>query len=294
MDAVLADLPAEGARTRVTCRLGGDAFILVEYGPIAFDLSLNLYAHMVARALEEERLPGVTDLAPGIRSLLVGFDPLVTTPQRLADQLIDLHADIAPEGTATTGRGVTLPLAFDDATTREAVSRHQSTLGTVVVDSITDIEAIAVASGMDTADDVLAAVVQQRWYVAFVGYYPGLPFLLPMNDVPRLQVPKLDRLRAWTADGAVSLGGACVAIFPVAAPGSYRVFGRTVPIYAQAPVNDAFDGDQMLLRAGDVVTFESVCEEELTEARRNAYENRYVYEIAKQPVVVDLPSGVAS
>ncbi|MGH3358471.1 MAG: 5-oxoprolinase subunit B family protein [Nocardioidaceae bacterium] len=283
MDAVLARLPAAGSRPEVACRMAGDAFVLLEYGPLAFDLTLNLYARGVAGSIEAARIPGVTDLAPGVRSLLVGFDPHVTELTDLVDRLIGLHVDSGPETVTRTGRRITLPLAFDDSSTREAITRHRSTGATEGYTASSDIDDIVAASGLGSPADVLAAATGQRWCVAFIGYFPGLPFLLPMDGAPVLRVPKLDRLRAWTAEGAVSLGGACVAIFPVEAPGSYRVFGRTVPIYAWGSAIDAFDGDRMLLRAGDVVRFVAVEEDELTEARRQAYENRYDY-LIEEPI----------
>lgn len=276
MDAVLARLPVDGDRPEVTCRMAGDSFILLEYGPPAFDLGLNLYARHIASAIEDAAPAGITDLSPAIRSLLVGFDPGVVSMDALVADLMNLHESMPPAGGGRRmGRRVTLPIAFDDSTTRDAVARHRST----GPGAVSDIDDIVSASGLDDPRDVLAAVTDQRWCVAFVGYFPGLPFLLPVDGTRVLQVPKLERIRAWTAEGAVALGGSCVAIFPVEAPGSYRVFGRTVPIYALGAVNTAFGDDQLLLRAGDVVSFEAVTEDQLAQARRNAYENRYVYRI---------------
>lgn len=283
MDAVLATLPAEQSRPALTCRLAGDRFVLLEYGPLEYDLGLNRHARRVAALIEYGRIAGVTDLVPGVRSLLVGFDPEVIELRDLVERLIESHAmavdigDVA--GVERAGRRVTLPLAFDDTATREAVDRHRATGPAPGQAAPSDIDDIVAASGLAGAADLLEAVTARTWCVGFIGYFPGLPFLLPVGDGPNLHVPKLDRVRAWTAEGAVSLGGACIAIYPVDAPGSYRVFGRTVPIYAQGAVRDAFGGDQMLLRAGDVVGFEQVDENELTELRRKAYENRYRYQI---------------
>lgn len=293
MDAVLAALAPDGERCGVTVRLAGDAFVLVEYGAIAFDLHLNQYAHGAAQAVETAGITGVTELAPGIRSLLVGFDPVDTSPERLAEDLVQVHRDLADPAAPLPRRDVTLPLAIDDSTAREAVARHQSTLEPGAEALVDDIEAICRASRLEGPAEALDAVVAQQWFVAFIGYFPGLPFLLPMSPVPELKVPKLDRPRAWTAEGAVSLGGKCVAIFPVEAPGSYRVFGRTVPIYNHLPVNDSFAGDQMLLRPGDVVTFESVAEDELAKLRRDAFENRYVYRIEEASAVAGAGGGAA-
>ncbi len=293
MNAVLASLPASGPRPCVVCRMAGDGFVLLEFGTISFDLALNLLVHAFARTLSADPPRGVTELAPGTRSLLVGFDASVTTPHELSSALIGMHAALPQQSTATTGRHITLPLSFDDSTTKEAVTRHRSIVAPEDADPRSDIERIAAASGLSRTSEVLDAVTETPWYVAFIGYYPGLPFLLPMGGPPRLQVPKLDQRRAWTAEGAVSLGGSCVAIFPVEASGAYRVFGRTVPIYALTPVNDAFGGDQILLRPGDVVSFTGVEEAHLSELRRSVFENRYTYDIDDEPVVVDITDAGA-
>ena len=271
--------------------MAGDRFVLMEYGDLVFDLDLNRVARLAADALRASDLAElITDLAPGSRSLLVGFDPNRIDPVALATRLVAAHAELPFDEPVPPGREVQLPLAFNDSSTTEAVSRHAATLARPDPDAPSDIDDIAAASGLDSQRDVLAAVMSERWMVSFIGYFPGLPFLLPMDE-QQLRVPKLSRRRVWTAEGAVTMGGACMAIFPVEAPGSYRVLGRTLPIYALDGVNDSFGDGENLLRAGDIVTFDLVSEAELIDLRRQAYENRYRYRV--RDGAVDGPVGAS-
>jgi urea carboxylase len=72
---VLAELPAAGERPRVVYRQAGDAYLLVEYGPLVLDLELRFRVHALMDWLKAHPQPGIIDLTPGIRSLQLHFDP---------------------------------------------------------------------------------------------------------------------------------------------------------------------------------------------------------------------------
>jgi inhibitor of KinA len=89
------------------------------------------------------------------------------------------------------------------------------------------------------------------YYVYFVGFTPGLPYMTGMPD--RLTIPRLTNPRLKTPPGSVSIGGVQCCIYSVESPGGFWVLGRTpVRLY------DPTAADPILLRAGDHVRFRPV------------------------------------
>ena len=63
------------------------------------------------------------------------------------------------------------------------------------------------------------------YYVYFVGFTPGLPYMTGMPE--RLTIPRLDQPRIKTPPGSVSIGGIQCCIYSVESPGGFWVLGRT-------------------------------------------------------------------
>ena len=77
---ILNTLSADEAGVDVVYRAAGDRYLLVEYGPLVLDLRLRFRAHALMLWLEEQKLDGVIELTPGIRSLQIHFCLLYTSP----------------------------------------------------------------------------------------------------------------------------------------------------------------------------------------------------------------------
>src|SRR5262249_55966334 len=100
-------------------------------------------------------------------------------------------------------------------------------------------------------DDVVGLHASAEYYVDFVGFTPGLPYLSGMPE--RLFIPRLETPRVKTPPGSVSLGGMQCCIYSVESPGGFWVIGRT-PVRLYDPTAT----DPILLRAGDRVRFRSI------------------------------------
>jgi urea carboxylase len=85
--------------------------------------------------------------------------------------------------------------------------------------------------------------------------------------------------RPWTPEGAVGIGGPCVAIYPVASPGGYQLFGRTIPIFDLKQRNPAFRDNPILLKPADRIQWVRVTDEELEAIREQVYAGTYRYKI---------------
>jgi inhibitor of KinA len=102
-----------------------------------------------------------------------------------------------------------------------------------------------------TPEEVAALHAGAGYYVDFIGFTPGLPYLSGLPEP--LHIPRLEQPRVKTPPGSVSIGGMQCCIYSVESPGGFWVLGRTpVPLY------DPTAADPILLRAGDHVRFRRI------------------------------------
>ena len=123
--AVLDRTPGDGDRPLVTYRAAGDSYLLIEYGEMVLDLKLNFFVIAVVEGLAERPVDGVVEAAPGLRSILVNFDPDRTDAAHLIDAFARRHDEVpAGAGLTLPSRLIRLPIAFADSTSGEAVARY--------------------------------------------------------------------------------------------------------------------------------------------------------------------------
>jgi urea carboxylase len=283
MNPVVAVHPAVGDRPAVTYRAAGDRYLLVEYGEMTMNLELNFFVLAVTGSLAGHPPGGLIEAAPGFRSLLLHYDPARITQKTLVEALEEIHgAQPAVRSLRIPSRNIVLPIAFDDSAGREAVRRYATTIRTDApnVRDDSNIDYILEYNGLPDRQALYDTVLGTPWWNAYTGFFPGLPFMFPLDPRNAITVPKYNPTRTWTAEGAVGIGGPCVAIYPVEAPGGYQLFGRTVPVYDILARHEVFREDPLLIRPGDRVEFRPVTEEQLLQARRDVVENRYEYTIS--------------
>jgi KipI family sensor histidine kinase inhibitor len=144
--------------------------------------------------------PGVTELVPGYRTLLVVADPgHAETLDELAAALPALEL---PPAEAVAGDPVEIPVSYDGE----------------------DLHEVARLTGLD-ADEVVRRHTAPTYTVAFLGFSPGFPYLVGLD--PALEVPRRDTPRTSIPAGSVGLAGGQTGIYPTASPGGWRLIGRT-------------------------------------------------------------------
>ncbi len=286
VSAVIAERPAQEGKPSITYRYAGDRGVLVEYGAMEFDLTLNFFMLGVEAALNASRPDGIVETAPGFRSILVMYDPTVLSTADLVDHLHGVHDSLEGEHAMTIpSRVVHMPLAFDDSTCREAVARYVHSIRKDAPNAVggTNIDYIVRYNGFADREELYEAVLGSEQWSAFLGFFPGLPFLFPLDPRETIFVPKYNPTRTWTAEGAVGVGGPCIAIYPVESAGGYQLFGRTIPIYDIQQRNAVFRDSPLFMRAGDRIQFHRVEEEELLQAFADVHADRYRYRIDDSP-----------
>ena len=174
-------------------RPAGERALLVEVD----DLETVHRLHAAVAALGQ---PGVTELVPGYRTLLVVADPAEAgTLDELAAALPTLEL---PPAEAVTGDPVEIPVRYDGE----------------------DLDEVARLTGLD-AGEVVRRHTAPTYTVAFLGFSPGFPYLVGLD--PALEVPRLDTPRTSIPAGSVGLAGTQTGIYPTASPGGWRLIGRT-------------------------------------------------------------------
>jgi KipI family sensor histidine kinase inhibitor len=176
-------------------------------------------------ALCEAPPPGVVDVVPAARTILVVVDPAVTTLAAVAKEL----------RTATPGTGrrdrrelVEVPVVYDGE----------------------DLAATAALLGWEPAE-LVRRHTAARWSVAFCGFAPGFGYLAS-PDWP-VEVPRRSAPRTVVPPGAVALAAEFSGVYPRESPGGWQLVGRT-PLQ----VFDLSRDPAALLRPGVRVRFVEV------------------------------------
>jgi KipI family sensor histidine kinase inhibitor len=191
----------------------GDRAVLVEVADTTE--ALALYA-----SLREDPLPGVVDLVPAARTVLVTFE----NPSRTA-----AAADLAHRPLNTTvrhqPRAVQIPVSYDGP----------------------DLAEVASLAGL-TEEDVAARHRDTTYIVGFIGFAPGFAYLTGRD--PALHVPRRATPRTRVPAGSVAVAGPYTAVYPAQSPGGWRIVGHTV-----LALWDLDRDPPSLLRPGDRVRF---------------------------------------
>ncbi|MEP6462393.1 MAG: carboxyltransferase domain-containing protein [Frankiaceae bacterium] len=284
--SIVGNREAVRGHPTVTYRRAGDRALLVEYGAIDFDLTLNFFVLAVDAALRAEPVDGLVETAPGFRSMLVSYDPSALSAGELLDHLGRVHDGLPAEREMEIpSRLVRLPIAFDDSQSRLAVERYVRSIRSDApnCDGGVNIDYIVRSNGFADREEFYQAVLATEQWTGFIGFFPGLPFMFPLDPRHVVVVPKYNPTRTWTAEGAVGIGGPCYAIYPVESAGGYQLFGRSLPVYDLHGRNEVFRDNPLLLRPGDRVAFHRVDEQELLSQWQDVQSDRYRYQIEVSP-----------
>jgi urea carboxylase len=276
-------------RPSVTYRRSGDQCVLVEYGPNVLDLSLRLRAHALGEAIASAGLPGVEELAPGIRSLQVRFDPAVVAMDALVDTLERVEADLPSDAELTVpSRIVHLPLSWDDPATRLAIERYMKVVRDDAPWCPWNIEFIRRINGLESVDDVRRIVFNASYLVLGLGdVYLGAPVATPLDPRHRLVTTKYNPARTWTPENAVGIGGAYLCVYGMEGPGGYQFVGRTVQMWNRHRRTPDFPGDERwLLRFFDQIRFYPVTAREILQLRQDFRLGRHRLKITETEVSV--------
>lgn len=280
---MLGSSPRLPDRPEVAYLRGGDDNILVEYGSMELDLGLRMRVHVLATELTQQRIPGLIDVTPGVRSLHLHFDPDVLPAYRLLGLLQDIEDSLPLTGDLVVpSRTVRLPLSFDDPSIAEAIDRYRSGVRDEAPWLPSNTEFIRRVNGLSSVDEVRDAVFDAQYLVLGLGdVYLGAPLAVPLDPRHRLVTTKYNPARTWTPSDAVGIGGKYLCVYGMESPGGYQLIGRTVPIWSGYRQHPPFEQDKpWMFRFFDRIVWEPVSPEQLSEYRAQAASGRFDAEVS--------------
>jgi urea carboxylase len=253
---------------------GGDRYMLVEFGN-EMNLELNFMAQGLAAAIVEARIAGIIETAPCFASMLVHYEPELIGFDDLRTELTKLVAGLGlSDALELESRLFYLPAVYLDPWTRACVEDYQAKISP----KTNDWDLMVELNGLRDTDDFVRVHSGTEYWVASLGFWPGLPFMMALDPRAKMTAPKYNPPRTWTPGGAIGLGGASTAIYPEALPGGYQIFARTpVPIWDRTQRFEAFAGSICLFRPGDRVRFVPCSVEEFEAIEREVADGTYQY-----------------
>ena len=258
--------------------VGGDRYILIEFGN-EMNLELNFMAQGLATAIGEQRSKGVVETAPCFASMLIHYDPDEIGFDELKSEMLSLIRSLGPSGDIELqSRLFYLPTVYLDPWTKACVEDYCAK----ITKRKWDPEFITEANNLTDVHEFIRVHSGSEYWVAALGFWPGLPFMMPLDPRSRVTAPKYNPPRTWTPQGAVGIGGSSTAIYPVVTPGGYQIFARTpVPIWDTARRFPEFEDRICLFRAGDRVKFVPVSVDEFEHVEAAVGDGTYVYNVVE-------------
>ncbi|WP_147917802.1 5-oxoprolinase subunit PxpB [Ruania zhangjianzhongii] len=199
-------------------RPSGERAVLVELDSLTA-------AHALSASILAAELPGVLDVVPAARTVLVTVhraDQLSRVATRL-QQLAREPGDAAPEPATAA-----IPVVYDGA----------------------DLAEVARLTSLSTAE-VIARHSAATYTADFLGFAPGFAYLSGLDQ--SLHVPRLDSPRTAVPAGAVAIAGEYSAVYPRTSPGGWHLIGHTDTV-----MFDPAADPPARLQAGMRVRFEAV------------------------------------
>jgi KipI family sensor histidine kinase inhibitor len=176
---------------------------VLDYGDHALMVQCGSAAEVLAwaAALPNAELPGLVDIVPAARTVLVklgGPRYQGVVRHRLRRMRVTAE-EIAP---ADRSADVVIDVVYDGP----------------------DLAEVAGHTGL-TAAQVVEAHTATLWRVGFSGFAPGFAYLV--DGDPRLRVPRRSEPRTSVPAGSVGLAGEFSAVYPRQSPGGWQLIGRT-------------------------------------------------------------------
>ena len=260
---------------------GGDRFLLIEFGD-EMSLDLNFIVHGLAHAIAAEGTKGVIETAPAFASLLVHYDPNEISFAHLKEELRLLIGVLDPKSnTPLKSRLFYFPTVYLDPWSEEAVELYLKKFP----DKTRDPELVVESNQLENVEQLVRVHSGTEYWVAAIGWWPGSPFMMPLDPRCQLTAPRYNPPRLWTKKGSVGIGGGNTGIYPEDLPGGIQIFARTpVPIWDRNQRLPIFKDSICLLRPGDRVKFIPCALEEFEAVERMVGEGTYPFNVLEYQV----------
>jgi len=215
-----------GAHSEPLFRAASDQSLLVMLGD---EISLPVHHRVVQllHALQNASLPGIVNLHPAYTSLLIRFDSLTTSHEKL-ESVVRTLIQSASSARSVEPRVVEIPVRY----------------GGEFGPDLDDVAELCRLSPQDVID--LHASITYTVY--FLGFVPGFAYMGRLPEA--LMVPRLEKPRTRVPAGSIAIANDHTAVYPISTPGGWRLIGRT-----EVTLFDAARENLSILNPGDQVRF---------------------------------------
>ena len=214
-------------------RIVGDRGLLMEYGDV-IDPVVNQKVRSISIVAKQDMPPGVIEIIPAYRSIMIIYDPSVTKPQKLQDAFISLEKRLTD-------------IEIPPSKTIEIPVCYGGKFGP-------DIQVVAENNNISVSD-VIRLHSKPEYIIYMIGFAPGFPFLGELPET--LHTPRLKTPRTNVPQGSVGIANKQTGIYPAESPGGWQLIGRTpLKLFDQASSNP------IIYQAGDRIRFISISEDE--------------------------------
>jgi len=182
------------------------------------------------KAEHNQTVAGITDIVPGLASLLIHYDPARISAQTIKSS-VSLLLDRLDENIPLPARHWHLPVCYDDA-------------------AAPDLGDVAARCGL-SPQEVIDIHCGTELEVAIMGFLPGLAYMTGLDS--RLNLPRRSEPRIAVPGGSVAIAMDQTVIYPLDSPGGWNLIGL-MPV----PLFDSQRSEPVLLKAGDRISFYAV------------------------------------
>ena len=214
----------------------GDTGLTVQFGH-DIDRRLNAQVLCLQDLVARAQIPGVLEMVPTYRSLLIHYDPLALRQSELIAKLQPIISTLDDGTERNTGpySRWTIPACFEP-------------------DYAEDLQQVAQALDL-SSEAIIRHMIETEHYVYMLGFAPGQPY---MGDLPTaMNIPRRKDPIPSSPKGSILTATGLTVIYPVAAPTGWHRVGRT-PISLFAMERDPV----ILLSPRDRVCFSPISAQE--------------------------------
>lgn len=223
--------------------LAGDSTLIVEFGD-KIEEAVNSKIRSLNLAIANGNIPGIKEMVPTYRSLMIIYEPDVIELDHLKNRIEEIQAKLSE-------------LKLPEARVIEIPTLYGGEYGP-------DINFVAEHNKI-SVEEVISIHTSVEYLIYMIGFTPGFPYLGGMSD--KIATPRLQTPRTKIPAGSVGIAGAQTGIYPIESPGGWQLIGRT-PVKLYDPYRD----EPVLLNAGDYIKFTPIDEKEyknILEAEEN-------------------------
>lgn len=228
--------------------LTGDTSVSVEFGDEISE-EINHKIRAFSFALATSPIPGVVEIVPTYRSLMIHYDPGTVLYDDLVWQLKDLLSGL-DQVRLPPSHVIEIPVMYGGV-------------------EGPDLEFVAAHCGL-SSDEVVRIHTSADYLIYMLGFTPGFPYLGGMDE--RIAAPRLKQPRVKIPAGSVGIAGSQTGVYPIDSPGGWQLIGRTpLQLYEPGRTNP------VLCRAGDYIRFRPIDRKEFDAIAMQEATGTYVY-----------------